>query len=142
MSLVISFGTFDNFHPGHASYLSQAFALADEMLVIIARDENVKRIKGKKPGQDELARKKEVENFLKQEKIKGRVYLGYRNEPLRVIAKYRPDYIALGYDQIADENKIKAIIKELGLKTKIKRSKPYYPERFKSSILKRVKLIK
>lgn len=140
MSLVISFGTFDNFHPGHASYLSQAFSLADEMLVIIARDENVERIKGKRPRQNELARKKEVENFLKQEKIKGKVYLGYKSESLRVIAKYRPDYIALGYDQRADENKIKAIIKKLGLKTKIVRLKSYYPDKFKSSILGNKKL--
>jgi FAD synthetase len=136
MSLVISFGTFDNFHPGHASYLSQAFALADEILVIIARDENVERIKGKKPRQDELVRKKEVEKFLKQEKIKGKVDLGYKSEPLQVIAKYRPDYIALGYDQRADENQIKVIVKELGLKTKIVRLKSYYPEKFKSSILR------
>jgi len=135
MSLVISFGTFDNFHPGHFSYLSQAFSLADEIVVIIARDENVERIKGKRPRQNELIRKKEVENFLNQEKIKGKVDLGYKSEPLRVIAKYRPDYIALGYDQIADENKIRDIIKELGLKTKVVRLKSYYPERFKSSIL-------
>lgn len=136
MSLVISFGTFDNFHPGHVSYLSQAFSLADEIVVIIARDENVKKIKEKRPRQNELDRKKEVENFLKQEKIKGKVDLGYKSEPLRVIAKYRPDYIALGYDQMADEDKIRDIIRELGLKTKVIRLKSYYPERFKSSILR------
>jgi FAD synthetase len=138
MSLVISFGTFDNFHPGHASYLSQAFALADEMLVIIARDENVERIKGKKPRQDELIRKKGVASFMQREKIKGRAYLGYRSESLRVIAKYRPDYIALGYDQRADVNKIKVIVKELALKTKIVRLKSYYPDKFKSSILRNI----
>lgn len=136
MFVALSFGTFDNFHPGHASYLRQAFSLADELIVIIARDENVVIIKGKKPRQNELIRKKAVAHFLKQKNIKGRVYLGYKNNFLRVIAKYQPDYIALGYDQRADEVKIKAIIQDLGLKTKIKRLKSYYPEKFKSSILK------
>jgi len=139
MSLVLSFGTFDNFHPGHVSYLSQSSLLAHELIVIIARDENVKRIKGKEPRQNEGTRKKAVENFLKQTKIKGKVYLGYKEQSLRVIAQYKPDYIALGYDQVADERQIKIIIRELSLKTKIKRLKPYLPEKFKSSILSNLK---
>jgi FAD synthetase len=136
MSLVLSFGTFDNFHPGHAFYLSQASLLSNELIVIVARDENVKRIKGREPRQNEVIRKRAVENFLKQEKIKGRAYLGYKEKSLKVIKKYQPDIIALGYDQMADERQIEAIVKELDLRTKIKRLKPYHPEKFKSSILK------
>jgi cytidyltransferase-like protein len=42
---VMTFGTFDLFHPGHVYYISQAESLADELIIIIARDERVKKMK-------------------------------------------------------------------------------------------------
>jgi FAD synthetase len=42
---VMTFGTFDLFHPGHVYYLSEAESLGDELIVIIARDERVTKLK-------------------------------------------------------------------------------------------------
>jgi hypothetical protein len=39
--VVMCFGTFDIFHPGHAYYLSKAQKLAKKMIVVIARDHRV-----------------------------------------------------------------------------------------------------
>ncbi len=42
---VMTFGTFDIFHPGHVFYLSEAQKFADTMTVVIARDARVLRVK-------------------------------------------------------------------------------------------------
>ncbi len=56
---ILTFGTFDDFHPGHLSYLTQASALG-ELFIVIARDDNVLRIKGRAPLQTEEERRKIV----------------------------------------------------------------------------------
>ncbi len=42
---VMTFGTFDMFHPGHEYYLSEARKLGDTLITIVARDVTVTRIK-------------------------------------------------------------------------------------------------
>ena len=54
---VLCSGTFDYLHAGHVSFIEQAAALGDELFVVVARDENVKRIKGHYPDQTEEERK-------------------------------------------------------------------------------------
>ena len=61
---VLSCGTFDNLHPGHIAYLEQAAKLGNELCVVVARDENVKRIKGRYPEQNEEIRKKRLAQEL------------------------------------------------------------------------------
>ena len=39
---VICFGTFDILHLGHVNFFKQAKSLGDELVVVIARDVNVK----------------------------------------------------------------------------------------------------
>ena len=48
MKKVILFGTFDIFHKGHKNFLEQAQEFGDYLIVVIARDKTVKKIKGKK----------------------------------------------------------------------------------------------
>ncbi|MCF7860516.1 adenylyltransferase/cytidyltransferase family protein [Patescibacteria group bacterium] len=136
MSLVLAFGTFDHFHPGHAAYLEQAASLGDELIVVIARDVNVERIKNKRARQTEKIRKAEVVAYLKRKKIKGMAVLGLKGDRLKVLSKYHPDIIALGYDQRVDEKSLSAEIILLDLKTKVKRLKPHYPEKYKSSLMR------
>ena len=54
---VLCCGTFDYLHPGHRSFIAQAAALGDELFVVVARDENVRRIKGHYPDQSQEERK-------------------------------------------------------------------------------------
>ena len=42
MTRVLATGTFDILHPGHLLYLEESRALGDELVVVVARDVNVK----------------------------------------------------------------------------------------------------
>lgn len=44
---VMVFGTFDIFHKGHEFYFSKAKEYGEELIVIVARDETVLKIKKK-----------------------------------------------------------------------------------------------
>ena len=93
---VLSCGTFDHFHPGHESFLKQAAALGGELYVVVARDENVERLKGRRPDHDEQERVA----ALKELTYVTSVRLGYPGRNLlRVVEEIGPDIIALGYDQ-------------------------------------------
>ena len=59
MKKVMAFGTFDGLHPGHLNFLKQARRLGDSLVVVVARDANVRKIKGRFPrlGEGERLRK-------------------------------------------------------------------------------------
>lgn len=93
---VLCCGTFDYLHPGHEAFLRQAAALGDELVVVVARDENVQRIKGHYPDHGEEERRAKVDSLA----IADRVQLGYEGKNLlQVVGDIAPDIIALGYDQ-------------------------------------------
>ncbi|HEY4500387.1 MAG TPA: adenylyltransferase/cytidyltransferase family protein, partial [Candidatus Paceibacterota bacterium] len=48
MKRVMVFGTFDILHPGHLYFLRAAKKLGDYLIVSLARDVNVRKIKGRK----------------------------------------------------------------------------------------------
>ena len=130
--VVMAFGTFDIFHKGHKSYLKQAKMLGDKLIVIVARDKTIELIKKQKPVNGEQERVLAVKNS----KIADEVILGSLKNKYAVIKKYRPDIIALGYDQKANLAELKEKLKEFKLQTKIVRLKSYKPEIYKSSKLK------
>ncbi|MBE0426271.1 MAG: FAD synthase [Nitrospirae bacterium] len=122
---VVCAGTFDHLHPGHIDFLKQAKALGDELLVIVARDENVERLKGLKPEHEDY-RKVNME----ETGIPDLVILGYLDkDPISILKELSPDVVALGYDQRVTEDDIKAVLPDC----KVVRLNPFYPEKFKSS---------
>jgi FAD synthetase len=123
---VVCAGTFDHLHPGHIDFLRQAKALGDELIVIVARDENVLRIKGIEP-EHEGYRKLNLEKTG----IPDSVLLGnLGNDPLAILKELAPDIVALGYDQRVSEESIRAVLPEC----RIVRLKPFHPDLFKSSL--------
>lgn len=135
MKKVMAFGVFDLLHPGHISFLKQAKSLGTLLIVSVARDVNVKKIKGKLPVFDE---KKRVEN-LKKLKLAKKVVLGGLKDPWPHIKKEKPDIIALGYDQGTYVGNIIRELQKRKLKTKVVRLRPFRPEVFKSSIIRKKK---
>jgi len=131
--VVMAFGTFDLYHLGHESYLNQAKALGEELIVIIARDETVKNVKGKYPQNDEKTRLKAVKNSG----IPTQTVLGNHTNKHQVIEKFRPDIIALGYDQMVFTQTLESTLIKLGLNTEIVRLTPYLPEIYKTSLIKK-----
>ncbi|HUO78089.1 MAG TPA: adenylyltransferase/cytidyltransferase family protein [Thermodesulfovibrionales bacterium] len=124
---VVCAGTFDHLHPGHISFLNQAKALGSELIVIVARDKTVRRIKGITPDHDEQRRKHDVERAG----IADRVVLGNEDEDIfSILHILSPDIVALGYDQRISEEKITKRFPGCG----VIRLEPFHPEKFKSSL--------
>lgn len=134
MRRVMTFGTFDQFHLGHEAYLKQAKGLGDELIVVIARDETVRKIKQKNPEWDEKKRKKAVS----ESGIPNIVVLGNPGDKYEVIRKFRPNVIALGYDQFVFTYRLEKFLIDEKIDAKIVRMQPYRPEIYKTSKLQEV----
>lgn len=130
---VMCFGTFDVLHPGHLSYLQQAKAFGGCLIVVIARDKT-KKLQNKPL----LFNEKERLKIIQALKIVDEAILGDLNDKLRIIKNKRPDVLCLGYDQEADENKLKEELAGLNLFPRIKRMKPCQADKYKSSLLKKL----
>ena len=128
------FGTFDGLHKGHLDFFKQARNLHQFpfLVVSIARDKNVFKIKGKYPDKNE----KERMTLVKKCKLVGKAVLSGIKNHLPHIAKMRPDIIALGYDQRAYVRNLKKDLKNKGILVKIVRLKPYQKKIYKNHLLK------
>jgi FAD synthetase len=129
---VMVFGTFDLLHKGHLYFLNEAKKHGSYLIVIIARDVTVERIKGKRPRHDELTRKNNVEKT----KIADKVILGEKKLSFRFIADERPDIICFGYDQHSQ-----SVEKEFP-KIKYVRIAAYEPHKYKSSKINDVSMVR
>ena len=127
------FGTFDGLHLGHLSFFKQARALSrrSSLIVSIARDKNVHKIKGRYP---RLHEKKRLA-LLKENKLVHKAVLSGIKNYLPHILKEKPDIIALGYDQRAYVAELKKSLASKKLKVKIVRLKSYKPHIYKNHLL-------
>lgn len=130
--LVMVFGTFDYLHAGHEFYFNQARKHGDEVIAVVSRDKTTKSIKGESPDHSEKERVKNLKNTEWVDKV----ILGDNKDKTKCIKIYRPDIIALGYDQFAFTYGLKKLVMDLKLNTEIVRIKPYRPHVYKSSIMK------
>jgi FAD synthetase len=131
---IMVFGTFDIVHPGHLHFFKQARALAKNpyLVVSIARDINVQRIKGRLPLHNERQRAA----LVKYSGSADKVVLGDVKGYIRHIIRARPDIIALGYDQQSSYvNSLQEAMIDQGLDIRVLRLKSHKPERFKTSKL-------
>ncbi|MCX6778112.1 MAG: FAD synthase [Candidatus Micrarchaeota archaeon] len=119
MKTVLAFGCFDILHPGHILYLEEARKHGDELIVVIARDRAIRKGKGREPVFNERERRHMVGSLALVDKA----ILGGRKDRYEVIARIKPDVIALGYDQREDERRLKAKLDEMGLRARVVRIK-------------------
>ncbi len=119
------FGTFDGLHSGHLNFFKQAKKFGDYLVIVIARDKNVKKIKGCLPKFKEDKRLNKVRAIRVGEKV----ILGQLRDPYEVIRREKPAVICLGYDQ----NSFSADLAKKFPRIKIVRLRPYKPEVYKSS---------
>ncbi|MFH1071921.1 MAG: adenylyltransferase/cytidyltransferase family protein [Nanoarchaeota archaeon] len=128
---VMVFGSFDVLHPGHLNLFRQAKKLGGELIVVIARDTTIEQIKKKKPVFPEKTRKQNLLSSL----YSSRVVLGNKKNKHQVILQYKPDVIALGYDQTHFVQGLRELIQQNKLHTTIIRLKPYRKDIYKSTKL-------
>ena len=130
MKKVIAFGSFDILHEGHKHYLKEAKGFGNYLIVIVARDENIVKFKGRKPKNDENYRLEQVKklNFVNE------AVLGHKEDILKVLEEFKPDIICLGYDQkTIEDGKLRQELEKRNLKAGIVRAKPYKEDVYKSS---------
>lgn len=130
---VLVFGTFDGLHKGHLNLFLQAKKHGDYLIVVVARDATVKKVKGHAPKFSEQERVKKV--FA--QKIVDDAQLGNLKSYYKKIKEIKPAVICLGYDQTAFVEDLEKEIEKMKLKIEIVRLKPYNPKKYKSSLLNR-----
>ena len=117
--LVLASGAFDLLHLGHVKYLEEARKAGGEnaeLIVIVARDGTVEKMKGRKPVVPEDQRRSLVEAL----KVVDAAILGYEELDIgEVIEKVKPDVIAVGYDQSDVERDVRRAVAEKGLNIQI-----------------------
>ena len=132
---IMIFGTFDLLHLGHISLIKQARKYGDNLILVLARDETVKKLKGFYPTQNIDQRAQKIADI----KLVNKIVKGKLRNYYQVINNYQPDVICLGYDQTYLTDQLKDKIQQFNLKTKVVRLKSFESEKYKSSIIKGVK---
>lgn len=132
---IMVFGTFDGLHKGHFDFFRQAksFMKNSFLIVSIARDKNVLKIKGAYPAKNEKIRMALVKKLQFVDKV---VLSGMHNH-IPHIVKECPAVIALGYDQRYYIRNLKKDLKSKGVSVRIVRLKPYKEKIYKNSLLKK-----
>jgi FAD synthetase len=133
MTRVLVFGTFDGLHPGHMAFLQQAKQLGDELVVCVAPDEVVTRLKGRAPVFPLTERLQALQNTsLVTEATGGDLELGGYD----CYQRLKPDLVAFGYDQQALAEDFQRFQQAARDETPRVVLKPYHPETYKSSLLR------
>jgi FAD synthetase len=114
MVKVMATGTFDLLHLGHIYYLKQAKKLGDKLVVVVATDKTVRRLKHEPVNPEEIRL-----NLIKELKVVDEAYLGHEDDMYEIVEEIKPDIIALGFDQIHDENYINSQLKKRKLNVKV-----------------------
>jgi FAD synthetase len=129
MKKVMVFGTFDLVHPGHEYFLSEARRHGDELVVVIARDDTVRQVKGRKPVFNEYMRAREIERLPMTDKV----VLGEHADRMAVIRSEAPHVVCLGYDQKAFVDLLEDLRASDELAFEIVRLPACKPEEYQSS---------
>lgn len=111
-------GVFDILHTGHISYLEQAKAMGDELYVVVASDETVRKRKHE-PITPESMRVKIVSSL----KVVDKAFLGSSGGDMySILEVVKPDIIVLGFDQTFDEKQLESDLRSKGYNIQVRRA--------------------
>lgn len=129
----LCFWTFDHIHAWHRFYLETAKQYGERLIVVVARDESVEKLKWKKP----YYRLRERIDHVIEMKIADQVYAGKQSKFLDWLQEFQPCNVCLGYDQVWFSQGIESYIQKHSLDAVIIRIDSHQPEKYKSSKIKR-----
>jgi len=132
LHIVLAGGVFDIIHPGHISTLNAAKALGDVLVVVVATDKTAVKMKKRNPIHSQEQRQ-ELVNSLE---VVDLCLIGQEENIFKTVKHVRPQIIALGYDQIHQEQFITEGCKKIELGAKVARLQSPIPESSSSKIQK------
>lgn len=127
MRKVMAFGTFDLLHPGHLKYLTQAKKLGNYLIVVLTTDKNVKKLKGKTTAHTQKERAQMVGALKPVDKA----IVGKEKDFYFLVKKFKPQILALGYDQSEPIEKVQQELEKRNISAKIVVIKPFKKNRHK-----------
>lgn len=131
--IVLASGTFDLLHLGHVKYLEDSKKAGGEnaeLIVIVARDSTIEKMKGKRPVMPEDQRRSLVESL----RVVDEAILGYEELEIGgVVEKIKPDVIAVGHDQDSIEREVRKALAEKGLNIQVVKIGRFGKEELNSS---------
>ena len=117
MVRVMATGVFDIIHLGHLHYLEESKKLGDELVVIIASDETVRKRK-----HEPITPQKMRCELVASLKPVDRAIVGKEGgEIYDIVREVRPDIITLGYDQQFEPTQLEKDLAARGLKVRVVR---------------------
>ena len=132
LRIVLAGGVFDIIHPGHISTLNAAKALGDVLVVVVATDNTAIKMKKRNPIHSQEQRQ-ELVNSLE---VVDLCLIGQENDIFKTVNLVKPQIIALGYDQVHQEQFITEGCKKIKLDAKVARLQSPIPESSSSKIEK------
>jgi len=115
---VVVAGSFELLHPGHIELLKRAWELG-RVHVIVARDTNIEKFKGRPP----LVPEKQRLQVVSAVKYVSKAVIGSDKDMIEPLRALRPDIILLGPDQWVDETWLEKRLEEERISAKIVRLK-------------------
>ena len=132
LRVVLAGGVFDIIHPGHISTLNAAKTLGDVLVVVVATDNTAVKMKKRRPIHSQEQRQ-ELVNSLS---VVDLCLIGQENDIFKTVNLVKPQIIALGYDQVHQEQFITERCKKIKLDAKVARLQSPIPESSSSKIEK------
>ena len=117
IKVVLTGGVYDIIHPGHIHTLKNSKQEGDLLIVSIARDSRVIKIKGRKPINNERRRTILVSSI----RYVDFTLLGSKGDIFGVVKKIKPNIITIGYDQTHQISELRRRVKINNLSIKIKK---------------------
>ena len=132
LRIVLAGGVFDIIHPGHISTLNAAKALGDVLVVVVATDNTAVKMKKRRPIHSQEQRQELVNSLA----VVDLCLIGQENDIFKTVNLVKPQIIALGYDQVHQEQFITEGCKKIQLDAKVARLQSPIPESSSSKIEK------
>ena len=133
MRKVIVFGVFDGIHEGHRHFFREAKELGGHLTAVVAPDEVVKILKGRRPNRNVAERIAHVEM---QDDVDGAVVGDMETGSWEIVKKMRPDVIAVGYDQKILKKSLENSMSDFDWPLEIETISAREPEKYHNSLLK------
>ena len=110
MTRVMASGVFDLIHLGHISYLEQAKAHGDELVVVVACDSTVRKKKHQPINTDSV--RVRIVGCLKPV---DEAIIGKEGDMFEIVRELSPDVIVLGFDQTFSEDDLRRELASRGM---------------------------